>query len=212
MVLVGALALAGCARAAPEAAPPVPTAPLTAVVAAPPASAPVTASAADASTAAPAPKPDAAPRPATAGRCTGDLPPAEHVRDNMQVTHVAGLAEIVSATKTGTDGKTPAPTSGYAHVRYEVRVLRWFAGQGPERRVLVQGVEAESIPRAPGSLLFFTACTGADATAFEPDVGHFFSVDPACRAEAEALGDAAAKRARAGGKHEPVACGSGKKR
>jgi hypothetical protein len=105
---------------------------------------------------------------------------------------------------TGPDGKAPAPTSGYANFRYDVRVLRWFAGTGKTRLVLKQGTEADSAPLAPGRLLVFSACASGKDQGYEPDVGYFFGVEPACRADAEALMELASRQAARKGK--PAAC------
>jgi hypothetical protein len=132
------------------------------------------------------------------------MPPVDMLRDNIGSTAMSGLAEIVTSKKTSLDGKTPAPTTGYVNVRYEVRVLRWFSGSGPDQLVLHQGAEAQFSPRGPGELLFFSACALAPGEATEPDVGYFFPIDPACRATAEKRGESAAKRA--GSKHGARAC------
>lgn len=137
------------------------------------------------------------------------LPPGDLVRDNIAATNVTGLAEIVASSKVGLDGKSPAPSSGYVTFRFEVRVLRWFSGNGPERMILTQGAEAGSTPAAPGRLLFFSACAVGDAgvdRAVEPDVGYFFPLDAACRSQAEAAGENAARRAKVGPKHRARAC------
>jgi len=204
---------AACARqvtptpAARAAAPEAPAAPDTAASAAPDAAS----AAADATAASAAPDAAAsaaatARAPAPPAKCTDSLPPADRVRDNITDTALSGLAEIVASSKVGLDGKTPAPTTGYVNFRFEVRVLEWFSGSGPERMVLHQGAEAGSPLPGPGGLVLFSACALPDGSASEPDVGYFIRLDPACRGEAKALGDAAAKQARAGGKKKPRAC------
>jgi hypothetical protein len=167
---------------------------------APPTVAPAVAVEPDAAAPSPSRAPPAAQPVADAGTtttapasCKASLPPADLVRDNVAATAMSGLAEIVASTKTGLDGGTPAPRTGYVSFRYEVRVLRWFTGAGPERIVLSQGAEAESTPQPPGRLLFFSACAAADGSAYEPDVGYFFAVDAVCRADVEALAEPAAK-------------------
>jgi hypothetical protein len=134
-----------------------------------------------------------------AADCSGSLPPRDMVRDNIAATAISGIGEVVASTKLATDGKSPAPTSGYILFRYELRVVHWFSGKGADRLVLKQNAEAGNNPRPPGELLFFSACGGA-GEAYEPDVGYVFSLDSSCRAEAEALGDAAAKKLASGGK------------
>jgi hypothetical protein len=189
-----ASALVGCV---PAAMAPAPSAP--AVVTAPPS----TAAAPDAvpnqeirrTPEAPAPtSPPPAARPP--GECP--LPPLEMLKNNIADTHVSGLAEIVASTKTALGGATPAPTTGYVNVRYDLHVLRWLAGTGPTQLVLHQGADADFQPPGPGELLFFSACTStspADGSVYEPDVGYVFAVDPGCRAEADKGGETAAKRA-----------------
>lgn len=133
------------------------------------------------------------------------------VKDNVAATNVTGLGEIVASSKVALDGTSPAPTTGYVTFRYEVRVLRWFSGTGPERLVLSQGAEAPSTPYAKGRLMFFSGCASNPPGAVgEPDVGYFFSIDPACRANAETLGETAARRANVGAKHRARACERGK--
>jgi len=111
----------------------------------------------------------------------------------MGATNVTGIGEIVAASKISTDGKSPPPTTGYVNLRYEVRVVKWLSGTGPEKMLLGQGVEAETkLPRI-GDILFFSACSSADGSAFEPDVGYFFTLDKACRPEVEKLAEKAAK-------------------
>lgn len=166
-----------------------------------------TGSEADASSLAQRPVADAAPSTPDARQCAGSLPPADMMRDNIAATAISGLAEIVASAKTALDGKSPAPSSGYVSFRYEVRVLEYFSGAGADRLVLTQGAEADLAPQKPGRLLFFSACASSTAGAsYEPDVGYFFPVDAACRAEAQALGNAAAKRARSSGKRKLTAC------
>lgn len=131
--------------------------------------------------------------------CSGDFPGGDMLRDNIAATSFSGLGEIVAVTKTGTNGQTPAPTTGYANLKYDVKIVKWFTGAGPERLVLHQGVEASYNPTA-GDLLFFSACALGDGSGSEPDVGYFFAVGASCRAHAEIAGEAAAKRAKAVGK------------
>jgi hypothetical protein len=132
--------------------------------------------------------------------CGDDFPTADLIPDNIADTSISGIAEIVATSRTGTDGKTPAPATGYVNNVYEVRVVKWLSGRSGEKIVLKQGAEAEIVPLAPGALLFFSACSAKDGSAWEPDVGYFFPVDPSCRAEVEKMGEAAAKRATATGK------------
>ena len=203
MALLGA-SLAGCAREAPPTVAPGASVPAPAPTPPAPSSSIAARAPEPASPVAP-PSADAGSSTADPARCEGELPPADLLRDNIASTAMTGLAEIVAATKTSLDGTSPAPSSGYVTFRYDVRVLRWLSGAGPDRLVLRQGAEAPGTPQRPGRLLFFSACASADGSAYEPDVGYFFPVDAACRADAEALGEAAAKRARAG-KHKPRAC------
>ncbi|MBX3188959.1 MAG: hypothetical protein KF819_18205 [Labilithrix sp.] len=154
-------------------------------------------------TAAPAPAAPtavAAPVATAPPRASCELPPLEMLRENFAATSMSGIAEVVASSKTSLDGKTPPPTKGYVNFRYELRVLRWLSGSGPEHLVLRQGAEAEATPQGRGGLLFFSACSSADGSAYEPDVGYVFPLDPSCRADAEMLGDSAAKRVRR--KHE----------
>lgn len=113
-------------------------------------------------------------------------------------------APVIAARppRTGTDGKTPAPTTGYVHKVYELRVVKWISGTGAEKLVLRQGAEADGKQLSPGGLLFFSACPAKDGSVWEPDVGYVFPVDPSCRAEVEKMGEAAAKRATAIGKRK----------
>lgn len=134
--------------------------------------------------------------------CSGDFPGPDMLRDNIADTSVSGLAEIVAVTKKGTNGQSPAPTTGYVNVTYDVKVVKWFVGAGRaegERLLLHQGAEASFNPPV-GGLLFFSACALKDGSASEPDVGYFFNVSASCRAHAESVGEGAAKRAKAGGK------------
>jgi len=124
------------------------------------------------------------------------LPPTDMVLGNLGATDSSGLAEIVASSKMALDRKSPAPSTGYVSFRYEVRILKWFAGTGPEHMVLWQGAEADFNPAKAGKLLFFSACKSSDASFHEPDVGYFFALEPDCRTEAEALGAEAAKKAR----------------
>lgn len=165
--------------------------------------------------AAPPPKaaaPDAAataPPRAEPASCSDALPPAEMVADNMGATSVTAIGEIV-ASATAASGGSGAP-QGYTNLRYDVRVVRWVRGSGPERIVVLQGVEAGTSPRPPGELLFFSACTSDDGSFYEPDVGYLFPAAPACRAELEALASAAAERAKPPPKKrgkKPSACRS----
>lgn len=148
--------------------------------------------------------PIVAPPPATS--CDDELPPEDLLRGNVSETGMTGLGEIVASAKLGPDGKAPAPSRGYVLFRYEVRVLEWFSGSGPESMVLEQRAEADFDPKAPGHLLFFSACRGdADGVAYEPDVGYFFPVAPECRERLDHHARAAAKRA--GPKRRtPAAC------
>lgn len=165
-----------------------------------------------ASTAAPVPVASASssaakpPKVSAPPSCGGQLPPLQLVKDNFASTGLSGIAEIVASSASGTDGSHPAPATGYVNFRYEVRVVKWFAGSGPERLVLSQGAEAPGTPRPPGDLLFFSACTSGVGTAYEPDVGYFFPVDPSCRADAEALGDAARSKVKTPSRKIPAAC------
>lgn len=134
--------------------------------------------------------------PPPAASCDDALPPEDLLRGNVVETSMTGLGEIVASSKLGPDGKSPAPSRGYVLFRYEVRVLEWFSGSGPETMVLEQRAEADFDPRAPGHLLFFSACRGdAEGIAYEPDVGYFFPVAPECREHADRRARAAAKRA-----------------
>ena len=124
------------------------------------------------------------------------------IAQNIADTAVTGIGEIVAVSRKGTDGKTPAPTSGYVNNVYELKVLTWLSGTGAEKVILVQGAEAEIKPLAAGDLLFFSACSAKDGHLSEPDVGYVFPIDPACRAEAEKMGDTAAKKANQIGKRK----------
>lgn len=188
------VSLAGCS---PEPAQSGPAAPLTVPPLASPSPPAAPTAARDA--AAPVAVADAAPAQVD---CTGDFPGPDMLRDNIADTSVSGLAEIVAVTKKGTNGQSPAPTTGYVNLTYDVKVVKWFAGSGRaegERLLLHQGAEAPYNP-AVGGLLFFSACALKDGSASEPDVGYFFAVSASCRAHAETAGEAAAKRAKAGGK------------
>jgi len=147
---------------------------------------------------------DAGPPAMDPKACAGDMPPPDFLANNIGDTPMSGLGEIVASTKTATDGTTPPPTTGYVHFRFEVRVLRWFSGTGPERLVLTQGAEAGSRIPEKGRLLFFSACSAPDGTGYEHDVGYFFPVEAVCREKAEELGAAAARRAKARGKRRSV--------
>ncbi len=109
---------------------------------------------------------------------------------------MSGLGEIVEASVTGTDGKTPAPTKGYVHIKYKVRILRQFGGAPQDTFLLTQGAEASFKPQDLGSLMFFSGCTSASGSVYEPDVGYFFTLDPACRSRIEELATAAMKQAK----------------
>jgi hypothetical protein len=177
----------GCAR-------PAPAEPLVVAPADPPPAR--STSSADAGTSEP---PPARPPPvasATREDRSCELPPADMLRDNFAATRISGIGEILTSGKTGLGGTTPAPSTGYINFRFEVRVVRWFVGSGPEKMVLIQGAEATSTPAAPGRFLFFSACTLPDGSGAEPDVGYFFPVEPECVGEAQTLGEASAKRAR----------------
>lgn len=130
------------------------------------------------------------------------------LRDNIASTQLSGIAEIVASSITSLNGTTPAPTTGYVNLRYEVRVLRWLSGSGPDTLVLHQGAEAGATPARPGRLLVFSACTSKTAIggAYEPDVGYFFHLDPQCLAAVETHAETAAKRARISGKPKGRAC------
>jgi hypothetical protein len=194
------VALVACAGESPNRATPVVTVPPSASTSASAsASAPASASA---SASAPAPAPVVAAAPPRTTPCEDDFPKADMIRDNIADTSITGIGEIVAASRTGTDGKTPAPTSGYVTNVYELRVVKWLSGTGAEKLVLKQGAEAEIKQLAPGRLLFFSACSSKDGTAWEPDVGYVFPVDAECRAEVEKMGEAAAKRATAIGKRK----------
>jgi hypothetical protein len=198
VAIVAALGVAsGCARESANRPAPVATATVSATSEpTPSASAPASAPASPSATA-----PASAPAPVRTA-CADDFPKADMIRDNIADTSITGIAEIVATSRTGTDGKSPAPTTGYVNNVYEVRVVKWLSGTGAEKLVLKQGAEAEITPLAPGALLFFSACSAKDGSAWEPDVGYFFSVDPSCRAEVEKMGEAAAKRATAIGKRK----------
>lgn len=191
------LVAAACTREPPRTvAPVVPSAPL----------APGSAATASGPTSEPEPS-SAAASSSSAAACVSDLPPADLVKDNLGSTSMTGLAEIVRSSATGPGGKGPAPKTGYVNLRYEVRVLSWFAGGGAERLVLDQTAEAGFTPKAAGTLLFFSACASKTdpGAAYEPDVGYFFPVDPACRDQAEALG-AKAKASAKTKRGAPSAC------
>lgn len=121
------------------------------------------------------------------------MPPADLIVDNVAATEITALGEITAARVTATDGSTPAPTTGYVHVHYEVDILKQFTGERLERMRLVQGVEAGFKPRQPGTLLFFSACLSTDGSAYEPDVGYFFSVTPECQKQVSELATLGAK-------------------
>lgn len=188
------ICLGGCN---PEHAQSGPAAPLTVppLASSPPAPVPPARDAA----AAPVASADAAPPQVD---CTGEFPGPDVLRDNIADTSVSGLGEIVAVTKKGTNGQTPAPTTGYVNLTYDVKVVKWFSGPGRaegERLLLHQGAEASFNPPV-GGLLFFSACALKDGSGSEPDVGYFFNVAASCRAHAESAGEAAAKRVKAGGK------------
>lgn len=187
----------GLLRCTPEAPPAV--APTIVVPSAAPASTPPDSDGAPAP-AAPAPR---ARRPAD---CEEALPPLDLLRDNIATTEISGLAEILESKKTALDGTSPPPTTGLVSLRYTVRVLRWFAGSGPEQLVLTQGAEAEFEPAAPGRLLFFSACVSPAGSAWSPDVGYFFTLHPECGPDAEKRAEAAAKGAGAVKKRKARAC------
>jgi hypothetical protein len=129
--------------------------------------------------------------------CADALPPSELLTDNLMSTSLSALGEIVAASKTGPGGKGSAPTAGYVTFRYEVEVIRpLYGAPPPERLVLLQRAEADFEPEPVGTLLLFSACASSAGTVYEPDVGYVFPVVPACRAEAEEHGIAAAKRVR----------------
>lgn len=204
VLLAGLIACGGGeARAVPAApvieAPPVHAAPASSAERA--AAAPAPTASASASASAP---PAEDPKPAPAVTC--ELPPLALLRDNITTTRMSGIAEIVASSKTGLDGRTPAPTTGYINLRYELKVVRWLSGGAGERLVLKQGAEAPGSPQAAGRLMLFSACASSDGTAYEPDVGYVFSVDPACAAELDKLADVAVKHAKASGKSKPRAC------
>lgn len=126
----------------------------------------------------------------------GSMPEAEMIADNIAATEVSGVGEIITASAEALDGSQPPPTKGYMNFRYEVRVLKHFAGQARERLVLYQGVEAGAKLRPIGSLLFFSACwsKGKPGAASEPDVAYFFPVESECMGELERAAAAAPKR------------------
>lgn len=195
--VIGVLVL-GCAREAPPA--PFVSAPMASPT-------PPTPTASVESKSAPEVAPAGARPGPTASPCEDVLPPDDFLERNLADTSMTGLAEIVSASKTDLDGKSPAPSKGLVKIRYEVRVLEWFVGTGPERLVLTQGAEAEFAPRPPGDLLFFSACAADAATGYEPDVGYFFPVNPTCHEDVQARAAAVAKRIPKRTKNaKPAAC------
>jgi len=141
--------------------------------------------------------------------CGGQLPPHDLWKDNVPTTEMSGLAEITSSKKTDVDGTSPPPATGYVTFHYEVRVVRWFAGNGKEHMVLRQNAEADFDPAPAGRFILFSACGAPDGAGYEPDVGYFFPIDTACRPEAEAMGEAAAKRVRGSKKQGASACTRG---
>lgn len=118
------------------------------------------------------------------------------IRDNIADTAVTGIGEVVAVSR------QPTGASGYVNNQYELKVVKWLSGTGSEKQTLWQGAEEAIKPLPPGSLLLFSACMTKDGTMSEPDVGYVFSIDPACRAEVEKMGEAAAKRATAIGKRK----------
>jgi len=160
-------------------------------------SAPMTSSAPASAAPAPAQPPSATdatsgaaatPAAPSASPCAEALPEDDWLERNLAETAITGLAEVVSASKTDLGGK------GLVKHRYEVRVLEWFVGTGPERLVLTEGAEADAPPRPTGKLLFFSACTESSGVGYSPDTAYFYSVDPACREDVQARVAALAKR------------------
>src|SRR5690606_16146394 len=96
-----------------------------------------------------------------AAPCADDMPDAEMIESTLLSTEMTGLAEIIEAKALALDGTSPAPSTGLLNVHYQVRVLRWFVGTGPETMTLVQGAEAGWKPHAAGTLLLFSACASS---------------------------------------------------
>jgi len=115
------------------------------------------------------------------------LGPDELIEANFRETALSGLGEI---SRSSYQAK-PLP-----HILYEVSVIRWFVGRGPQRLTLHQATDYDAKPAAPGLFIVFSTCKLRSGVAHEPDVGYFFPHDRECLAEAERRGAAAAQAAR----------------
>lgn len=122
------------------------------------------------------------------------------IKGNLHATPMSGIAEIVSSSV------IPTKAGGYVNIRYEVKVLKWYASDGPATMSLFQGVEEGFKPRPAGQLMFFSACKSADGTGYEPDVGFFFPFEPECKASFEAIAEKESKKIPPASKRKLTAC------